>query len=433
VLPLFPLHLFRIYFGLGYGVFQPAHFVTMLGPIRMSSRAMVEGSFAALIYGVTFLLAGVLFTPLARRFAPDVSKLLDRKAEYTSEDTVSTRLVALPLIAVNVFLNLVVFGQAKILGPFYLTAVLISGQEIILGLLFWDAFKTRSPVSRLLVWFGVVTLSLGGMSTGMLGAAVAPWITMMLLLWTLERRVPFGLITASVLTVLVLNPAKPTYRRLAWSSGAASMSQLTMFDRASLWGDALYLTYSGHAPETEAAMTGALDRMSTLVQVIHIFEWVPHRLPHEGPEAWLDLPLYLVPSLFWPQRPSAVVLNKEYMITFRLLDERMTRGMAITVPAVGDGFWRLGWFGVALEGVVLGVVAAFFFGMARPSSRALTILALGFMLGVGPESAVLPLLAGLPKGVLVEIGMLLFVQWLPAVLSVPRRSIGPPQRLRPDA
>jgi hypothetical protein len=424
VLPLLPIALLRFYFAMGLPMFQVPRVDTAMGRVRISQQTLVDTSVASVTFAAVMLVVACLMLPLGRRVGDNLSRLLDRQKSYTGADTVAVRLLALVLICVHTVMELYSADRA-LLGPFTYLAYLAGSPEISLGLLFWDAHVTRSSTSRLLAWIAVVVISFEGLASGMLGSALLPWIVAMLQLWVLERRVPGRFIISSVLIVLVLNPAKVTYRQLSWRN----REDISLGTVAKNWGDALVQTYSvdNLDGKYESAATGVASRMSTLMQVIHIFEWVPARIPHAGPRAWIDLPLTYVPRLFWPDKPSPTrEFNQRYTTTFRLQTAKMVDHTTLTLPSVGDGYWRLGWLGIVLEAIFIGVALGIIHGLGRSTSRALTIIGTSVMLPLAPESHVLGTIAGLPRSLLVVVGILMLASVLAPLFAGAQKTKLPP-------
>ncbi|MDB4987523.1 MAG: hypothetical protein JWN04_2701 [Myxococcaceae bacterium] len=429
VVPVVQIVLIRFYFAMGFPVFSAPRIFTSFGRVRLSSQALSNALLGAVLFVGCFLLIVMLVMRPARRLSGDILRLLDRKQTYSSEDTVAARAFAALAIAISVANAFRGFGSSASLGPFSLLTNLLSGAELPLTLLWWDAYQTRSRTAVVLCWCAVSIISLGALSTGMLGGAVFPWLAAILLSWTLYGRTPTGLIITSILAILIVNPAKHAYRQLTWKTG----TNVGALDRAENWAQAFSSTYAdGVLPENAAS--GVAQRASSLVQVAHMYEWVPARVPHEGPDAWLRLPLYFVPTLLWPDRPRPIEeIHKYYWRSFRLLSEKTINEVSITLPSVGDGYWRLGWPGVALEGALLGLIVGFFHGIGRSTSRAATLFGVGYLLqGGGPEGQVLSMILALPKTVFVWTVVLLLVQWLPSFFEgAPKTKLAPRRERAP--
>jgi hypothetical protein len=423
--PIIALMLVRYYLAMGMPVFSsPRLFTAVYGVIPISGRAKVEAGFAGLLFGIALFLAACLVAPFARRMQAGVSRTLDSRTEYSGRDTIAARFIAILSLASFVLVASKVGRMSELPPSLGLIAAILGNPEFALGFLFWDAYKTRTFSSRVWCWAALAAYTFGGLSTGMVGPTLFPWIGAMVLLWSLHGRLPLKLLVGVTLAVLVLNPAKHTYRQLSWNQNR----EVGLVERAENWSTAVSKIFDGLSQDTSEASSDAAasvgSRMATLIEVSHMIDWIPGKVPFAGPEAWLNVPLFFVPTLLWPDRPNPTAeFNVKYATTFGIHTREMTTKSTTTPPSVGDGYWRLGWPGVLMEGLTLGIVVGLFHGLASAASRSLTIVGLGFMLsGGGPESCAAALIAGLPKYVIVLGAVLLIAQWLPQALGGQRRS-----------
>ncbi|MEY4509005.1 MAG: hypothetical protein RLZZ450_1127 [Pseudomonadota bacterium] len=413
-LPVIQLILLRIYLAMGFPVFFAPRMHTALGSLRLSSRALDLATLGALAFTCSVVITALLVRRGARRIGRDVSKFLDRQGEYDGRDTIAARILAAVSIAIYLIIASSPGGQ-KVFGSFGYVATLLGGPAISLGLLFWDMEQRGNYVSRLLFWLALLLLTLAGLSTGMLGAALEPGIDTVIFLWAVRGRLPILMVVGAVVVLIGLNQAKHVYRSLSWRA----TQSVSLLQRAENWTIAVQQTYSGNASMAiEASADSATSRLSTLLAVAQIFEWVPARFSHAGAKAWLEMPLQYVPRLLWPEKPSPVKeFNNRYTTTFQLQTYRGTQGATFNLPSVGDGYWRLGWLGIFLEGIFLGLLAGLYGGMATPSSRALIILGTGFLFSTGPECYVLNVLGSQPQYWIAMAAILLLAQNLPALFS----------------
>lgn len=419
-IPVIPITLFRFYLAMGWPVFAPPVIVTSaFGRVRISSHAMIEGSIGGVVFATCMVAAAIAVVPFARKLQRPLANSFDTRGEYTSSDTITIRFIAVVALVFNIIVSAFASRMHLLPPSFGYVASLFGGPEIPLGFLFWDAYNKPTFWSRALPWVTLTILTIAGLATGMLGSATLPWITALLLMWALKGRIPLGLFSILFAAILILNPAKVVYRRLSWNKAV----EPTLIERTENWATAISGVFTGMSEDAVGvsgdAASGVASRMSSLLQVIHVFEWVPGRVPYAGPDAWYSLPLFYVPTLFWPERPNTTKeFNVKYATTFQILNARSIKVQTVTVPSVGDGYWRLGWLGVVMEGLLLGAIIGLFHGLSNPSSRALTIIGVGFIIrGGGPEGCALGLLAGLPKYVIVLALVLLLAQWLPAMIS----------------
>jgi hypothetical protein len=420
VFPIIAVVMVRYYMALGAPVFKsPRLFTVVYGVLPISSRAKIEACVGGLVFGICVLVTTRLVVPLVRRMQGGVSRTLDPPMGYSHNDTIVARFIALLSLA-SFLLVASRDGRMSELPPsFGLIAALIGNPEYALGFLFWDAYKTRSLSSRVAIGVALTIYTLGGLSTGMVGTLFLPWVGAVVLLWTLYGVFPTRIFAGLLFAVLILNPAKHTYRKLTWNQN----HDVGIAERVENWGIALTTMYDAPSQDTTETSSHAADsvgsRMATLVEVAHMFDWIPGKIPYAGADAWLKVPLFFVPTLFWPERPNpSAEFNIKYATTFGIHNRLMTTKAMTTPPSVGDGFWRLGWLGVVLEAVTLGLIVSLFHGLANRASRALVIVGLGYIVsGGGPESCAAAQIAGLPKYLLVLAGVLLVAQWMSQALG----------------
>lgn len=415
VLPLLQVLLVRFYFALGFPVFSPPRFETAAaGRIRISSRSLDETMYASLLFLFVAIVVFQVVRPVGRLAAAKMSRLLDRPDKYSVRDTVTARCLAAASVAIY-WLIAMSPGKQNIFGGLAYPATLFASPVLPLGLLFWDAERTQTFNGKLIFWLCALGLSLAGFSTGMLGSAVEPFVHAILFTWTVRGRLPIILLVVTTTGLIALNHAKIAYRGLTWHQ----KRDITLVERADSWLTAIDGAYRDDvAASFEHSANSTASRLSTLMQVAHMFEWVPGRVPYAGPDAWVNVPLGYIPRVLWPSKPSQTELfNNLYTTTFRVQTRRMTGTTTLTLPSIGDGYWRLGWLGVALEGVVLGILAGFYQGLAEPASRGLCILVTGFVLSCAPESHVLGLVAMQPQYLTIMFLVLWMAQGLPDLIG----------------
>jgi hypothetical protein len=256
----------------------------------------------------------------------------------------------------------------------------------------------------------------------MLGNVAFTMFAAAMLIWTVKGRLPWLLVLVSIVLLSSLNTTKHVYRAMTWRDG----DYVGVAERANNWMLAIEQTYSGRAEE--ALVEGAdstASRLRTFAQVAQMFDWVPEHIPYAGPDQWLAIPLDFVPRLFWPQKEAHVMtFNVRYTMTFGLQNKRTT-GTAITLPVVGDGYWRLGWLGVCIEAILFGTMIGILEGLAHSSSRALVIICLSFTIGYYFDQHIFAAISGLPQQLLLLATVLFGVRALTAVINKSRMAVKP--------
>jgi hypothetical protein len=405
VLPATPILLSYFYIAMARPTFSPPFIKGTRGPIYVSSRGFELALLGAFCFAVSLFLASRATQTWGQRLGEKFGPLLDPPEPYESGHTMVARVSAVVSLSVWVLVSL----RPSLVPPsIALPIALFSSVAIPLGLLFWDAYRTRHPLAIGLFWSVVSFTALLGMSGGVVGAAVMPVLVAASLLWAVNGRIPLGLVLGCVLMIMVFNPAKHRYRTMTWYQDR----DIGLEERIEGWIEALSYTYSA---QTEAAIDASVEstayRTSTLPFVALIFETVPSPIPFAGPARWLELPMMFIPRVLWPGKPSHTdVFNNDFTLTFGLQTTRGVETTTLNLPSVGDGFWRLGWVGVFLEGLILGTVLGVFQGATLRRSRALLIFAVGFVVSTQADKHVFHILASLPQYVFATGTILLSVR-----------------------
>lgn len=382
-----------LYLSLGQPVFSKAIATSIRGPFRLPARALEEATLGALTYALVAIGVALVVDRLLRRTAWSLTQRLDGGGAYGPADTSVARAFALTAVVLR---SVAVAGGS--LGAFAQPVGLLTSPLIVLTLLFWDAERTQEPAARTLFWAVTGYLAFVGLLSGMLQELLLPGIIAASLMWAHRARLPLTMIAVSAAVLIFLTPAKHVYRELTWYD-----NKPTTFEKIELWGIALERVYFSDRSQTDAAdsVGRTTSRFSTLSQVAQIFDSVPARIPYAGAERWLGLGELMIPRLFWPEKPVFdTYYNRNYTYTFHLQD-RMSGG-SITLPSVGDGYWRLGWMGVFIEAAILGMFMGAAQGVSRGGTRSALLLA-GALLQVRPDSHIFGALVGTLQQTLVAL------------------------------
>lgn len=420
VVPALALALSYFYAALGAPVFAPGTTFSTFGPIRLPPTALEDATLAALFFAGTAIIVATVTDRATRNVAWSIARRLEAGSTYERRHTVVARAIA----ALSILVRIAITTHVKF-GLVAQPVTLFASPIIATTLLFWDAEQTKRKSARSLFVAAVVLQSVVGLMSGMLSEALGAPVIAAALLWARRGRVPLGLIAAGVVTFLVLNPAKVNYRKITWfRNETTSMQQLTN------WSDALAYTYFGSDNElmdsVENSLSSAAVRVNTLGQVAQMFDWVPERVPWAGPDRWLAVPSLLIPRLVWPDKPiQEEFFNRDYTYVFRLQKpgSAAVGSTSITLPSVGDGYWRVGWYGVGIEACVLGLLlglaqAISRGGVSRIASRASLLLAMS-LVQLHPEMHAFGLFNGALQQLLVGLIVAWLASWLADLLESP--------------
>lgn len=426
-LPAVPFFLVHFYLAFGAAVFSPPVLYGNRGRIWVSSYGFDEALLAALLFPLIAAFGWLPMVRVGKKYGPGLGRILDREGKHREGDVIAARSVAVASVVLRFVLQTGVLGATP-LGGWQHIATLFVDPTLPLAVLYWDAERTRTPVARAFFWAALSLIVLAGLGTGALGLAVQPMLVTWMLMWTVRGRLPVGIIVAAVFTFTMLNSAKFAYRSLTWDR-----NYVGMFERAENWGTAVSRTYEGRGSEviSESAQ-GTAHRFTVLAQVAQILDWVPARVPYAGPQQWLQLPLEFVPRGLWANKPVHMIeFNNRYTVNFGLQHWRDTKRTAITLPVIGDGYWRLGWLGVVIEALLFGALVGFHQGIAAAPTRGLVVIAIGFLASTPVDQHVFLHLSARPQFFLLTSMIMIMIQGLAAGIEAmrPRRSIlGSPNR-----
>ncbi len=398
------------YVALGAPIFSRTELWLVKGRLRLSSHAFDEATLGALVLASVAILVALIADRATSGLFKRAIERFDRKTVRGAGLGSRARTAGLAFVAIA----LVPALWAKWLGPLTQPISLLSNSIFALVFLFEYEEQIKTRAARYLPWGAALFLFFLGARSGMLQNAFIPVITAAALAWSRRGKLPLRLLAAGVALLLILNPAKGVYRQLQWyQRGNASSSPWEN------WSRALEQTYAGKDAETSlnAGVESTRSRTSTLGQVAQIYSWVPSRVPFDGPDRWLYQAVLLVPRVLWPDKPVQGETNRNYTHTFRLQDPRVKTHTSITVPAVGDGYWRLGWLGVGIEGVALGLVLGIAQGISRARTRTAWLLAGSWMI-VRTDYHIFGMVTGLVQAFVVAIA----VAWLANRLSPPKKA-----------
>lgn len=396
-----------MYLALGQPIFARAIASSTRGPVRLPVRALEDATLAGLVYTLFAIAVALIVDRMLRRTTWSLTHRLDGGGVYGAADTTVARsFAALAILGRTAALAGVPLGSmAQPIG-------LLTSPLIMLTFLFWDAEHTQRPAARTILWLAAGYLAFLGMLSGMLQELLAPGVIMASLMWAHRAKLPVTMIGISAAILIFLTPAKHVYRELAWYQ-----NKPTMLEKIALWGTAIERTYlddRSHA-DASSSLERTTSRFSTVAQVAQIFDSVPARIPFAGPERWFGLMQLAVPRVLWPQKPILdQYYNRNYTHIFHL-QNRASAG-SITLPSVGDGYWRLGWPGIFIEAGIFGFFMGAAQGVSRGGSRSALLLA-GALLQLRPDGHIFGAIIGTLQQTLLAFAVIVLAKFFADLLA----------------
>jgi len=201
-----------------------------------------------------------------------------------------------------------------------------------------------------------VFVLLGG-SVGILRGILEPIIRLSVATafgkWATLKRLPYALLATIAVTYLILQPIKGEYRSEIWIH---SRSQATVAERIEAWGNAFTNFWSDDSNATqEEASTRSMSRIAELDSVMHAFDMLPGRVKFLDGAGWMYIPVSFIPRFIWRDKPTTQELAQRYAVEFYRQTEVGARTTAIMLPLIIDGYWNLGWPGIAIASILVGL------------------------------------------------------------------------------
>ncbi|HYD41546.1 MAG TPA: hypothetical protein VEB43_12030 [Anaeromyxobacter sp.] len=403
-----------LYWGLGT-VTASEEQLAAAGP-----RGWAGAAAAACVVTAGFLLAA----PLGRRLGVLGAIPLERCLPGTAPRL--SAVVILPWLALTAAVQADAFA-GKVPGSLYFVVQTVGGYSPLLAALAWRDLRAgrRSP------WLVgcTVALSIAGLLTGMLEAAVQPVLMAITLQVVLRRRVPWRLLAAGALVIVIVNPAKHHYREAAWEDAVTREERAARDPRvaAERWWKALRAAWLPGQPATAQHTSGLASRLNELAINAEVIDRVPAAIPYDRGWAWQFIPVSIIPRFLYPGKPDFTdVFNDRFAITFAIQTKLETETSTSAFPLVADGYWNLGWPGVVIVALATGMVIGLFIGLFRARTWATTAVATSTFAALHANSAFGVQVIGILQHVL-GLAFVLWVTWaIAAVVAAARPGRRPP-------
>jgi hypothetical protein len=157
-----------------------------------------------------------------------------------------------------------------------------------------------------------------------------------------------------------LNPAKFAVREeiVKTRAGPEQHSLSSAGHAMDIWTDSLERTWLDPGEkdiEEKVSATAARVDMNWVGALIYTI--VPRVLPFEEGGTLADIPLVLVPRIFYPNKPgTADYFRTRWTVRLGLQDWGSGMRTAIAIPAPAEAYWNFGWTGLVIIPLVLGLV-----------------------------------------------------------------------------
>lgn len=208
-----------------------------------------------------------------------------------------------------------------------------------------DLWLRRSlgvPHKLLLIAAGILYV-LAGLGTGLLYAAVGPFLAGLALYLARRRTVPWGLVGVATLAFVVLNAGKEELRSQPNQPRQGGLSRAPTF---------LAATHRALAEVDADSLATAAYRFSISDGLGYIHEVVPDKYPYWDKRSYVALPFTLVPRVLAPFKPRLTFAN-EFGRSYGLLhvDDYIT---SANTPLAVEAYVNFGLVGMVLVGTLAG-------------------------------------------------------------------------------
>lgn len=221
----------------------------------------------------------------------------------------------------------------------------------------WLVHK-RSMRLPLLVVFGAQTVAL--LVSSMLGSLLVPARDVILTYFQLRKPFPWKLAIAAGAFVLLLNPAKHAVRSELMRDASTNPRGFATTERAvEAWSDAFEQTWSldsSTSTDVERHFQTTLSRLDYNWVSALIYTLVPRALPYEGGRTYEDIPLFLIPRVVYPDKPTSQdYFRTRWTTRLGVQTWESAKYTSIAIPACAEAYWNFGWAGVFIVPLVVGL------------------------------------------------------------------------------
>ena len=306
----------------------------------------------ALLLVVLCALALCLGHGLATRFLKLPVQWVAALLPQVSAHTLKAKWLIAGLIAVSIVvgaLTNLAIGTDR-LGPLSFVLSTALDPVFLFALAAYAYYRGHWQGGRIVFW-GMFLLLLGsGAFTGQIDPMLKPVLVVLVARFVLLRKLPVWIPLLLIIGFVLVNPIKNQYRQLMRGDEGVSVVEI-----GSIWFQAWSAAGYGARPERAARATQA--RLNELVYVANAVEAVPHRVDYQYGYPWRSMLVAFVPRVLWPDKPDIRrIYPTEWGVQFGYIDAGDHGSVAMNLPLPVDGYWNFGVAGVALVGLILGLV-----------------------------------------------------------------------------
>jgi len=248
---------------------------------------------------------------------------------------------------------------------------------LVIPLLQLIGFQRNSRLLRMTAVAFAIYIAFFALVQGVLVAMVVPVYLLVMGHATFGRGgINYRWVAAGIVIFALFQPVKNNYRALTWNTNEAIGGFSGALERVSYWVPA-FETFVSDPFASEQAVSATTQRVSGLLQLAHMIDWVPSKIPYKYGEGFSSTFTSFVPRFLWPEKPLSTVLYDRYAIDFGYVDWSQVTSTTTGMLLVEEGYWDFGYLGTFLYAAIFGLTIKVLFHNSRANATR-TVITLSF-------------------------------------------------------
>jgi hypothetical protein len=169
-----------------------------------------------------------------------------------------------------------------------------------------------------------------------------------------SRRIPVAVLFIVLPLISVLHNGKSAMRTEYWEARRPMPDLVNLPEYFTRWVE-LGIKPPENDSDAPTSMAGRLFERASLFQMLCLVtENTPESRPYLNGESYRYVPVQLVPSILWPDKPSSLLSNILLAVHYQLVASDNQTSVSIAFGMLAESFANFGLLGCALLGVLLG-------------------------------------------------------------------------------
>lgn len=366
--PLLLLIAFEYYLGFGAAQFSQDFMEMAYGPYEPDASVVLLALVLALISeAVIFLFAAGRSAGSTARAATNFYSL------FPDAELLGSRQVLFYTLVVAVVTTVTTLRSDAVPANIRHFVDVVFQPYLVIPLLLFLGYRRNSRLLRWTAMVFTVYIALFGLVRGMLSEIIGPLYVFAMGHAAFGRRgINYRWVTAGIVIFAVLQPVKGNYRELTWNAADWNTVEAIggfggAVDRLGYWVPA-FEKFLADPFASEQAVSATTRRFSGLLQLAHMIDWVPSRIPYKHGEGFSSTLASFVPRFLWPGKPLSTVLYDRYAIDFGYADWSQVTSTTTGLLMVEEGYWDFGYVGVLLYAAIFGLTIKVLFHNSKANA-----------------------------------------------------------------